>query len=530
MKKLILILLVLAGAAYAGDSRRDFLIYYDDPNWPRNTDSCNPSGYRSSWPFTIPVCDPAVKYSQETDDSANLAQRASISDRYEFGIGPGIQALDSMMILAGTFAFGVKYVSFQDTYVPAASDTARYHFYNESMTQEESDSDVVFLHFSDNTQISIQGSTVNIPGWPDGDAATIQESRVVVYYSNGTRRMCNYSTEAARNLHVNYAKWLLSNRPGDQYGDTSETNYWSGIWWDNAQPELYNTGTLISGGHVREHPTNARIDSLGSSRLDWWYLYNMKPFFQALKDTMDNSENWMPDGRELYCMLNTAGNTNTRLVTDDICTHIFQENAPSITRHYASYFYAMRTLDILATANGVHVLYSPNASSTVSGGSGSYLRTEVLHSNTCWFYASCSDSALLYHQVINGPSDFRWDTVSWVPSMSQDIGLPAGVLDTLQSGTDPKGYAYTILIRDYDSAIVLLRPLGSWNQDIDAGTAVSVALGGTYYELFPDGTRGSAVTSVDMRNAQGKIMMRGEGTPVQVRKKTANIKIGGVKP
>lgn len=501
MKQLILIFLLMAAPALAGEGRRDFLIYYDVPNWPL-----------------------VGTYGQEFHDSTNAAQRLCIAQRYEFGMGQTTIAADSVRVITPGFGW-FKYNSFQDNYV-AVQGLDEHNWMCSVLVANGYDAERAYLHYWDDTQVSLQGSTVDIDGWGGGSYTDSTASRVPVYYSNLSRRMCNYSDSVSRVYYIKYMVHILTTHPVG-WGYTS-TGYHSGIFWDNCGPELYNIGTVISGGHIREHPTHARIDSLNSYYLDWWYDSCIAPFQQELMETLAVSTDWMPDGSHIDNMLNTC-NTQSRMATDGIATHLFWEFAPSIMRSRAGQFAGMEVFDTLCAHNSVNVCYSPNNPTNISGYSGSYPRLEVIHSNTCWFYVSCSDSTLLYHQGTNGPSTFLWDTLHWCASMDQDIGDPTARFDTIQSGTDGKGYSYNVLSRDYDSALVLLRPRGSWDQDIDETTAVSVTLGGTYYELSNNGSIGSAVTSVNIRNAQGKIMMKSEGSAAQVRKKTGNIKVGGAK-
>ena len=475
----LLLVLVLSLAAQAQETRRDFLIYYDDPNWPGGADHV----------------------------AVNEAQRADIAARYELGVGQSTIAADAVRELRPDFGWFV-YNSFQDNYV-AVQGMDEHNWLMSQAAAAGVDPEVFYMHYYDDTRISLQGQTIFIPGWGGGSASTKAEARLPVYYSNKSRIMCNYSDPTARQFYKEYMVQKLQQHPDDGYSVSS--GYWTGIFWDNCQPELYNTGSVVSGGHVLEHPTRARIDSLGSSRLDWWYQSNMKPFMQELMDTLLMGDTWMPNNRDIGNMLNTAGNTRSELATDQVCTHLFQEFSPSVMRHSDSYFRTFSSHDVLCAANGVNVCYSPSGATTVSSGSGSYTREEMIHSNCCWFYVSSTDSSMFYQQTTNGPSTDRWDSVSWCGSMDYDVGEPVEAYSTAQSGTDPEGYSYTVYKRPFARAVVYIRPRGSWNENIDAGTAVTVDLGGTYRELFPDGSTGSPVTSISIRNAQGKIVVPASG-------------------
>jgi len=145
--------------------------------------------------------------------------------------------------------------------------------------------------------------------------------------------------------------------------------------------------------------------------------------------------------------------------------------------------------------------------------------------NLAWYYIIQTGSTYLFQGGIYQTYTEGWDTLTWRGCMEYDIGT---AIDTpnfsFQSGTDPRGYDYEIKSREYTNALVLCRNRGEWNQDFDDSTAVTVNLGGTYKELQVDGTLGSEVTSIEMINAQGSIMIPSDGNGEEIVKKCLFLK------
>ena len=120
-----------------------------------------------------------------------------------------------------------------------------------------------------------------------------------------------------------------------------------------------------------------------------------------------------------------------------------------------------------------------------------------------------SPDGLFYH--IKAPD---WETPFadyWFKGIEANIGHPLGARSVKQKGTDPTGKGYTIYQREFDRALVLIRPQTGWDTQsyLDA-TAVEVTLpsGESWLPLRGDGTLGAAVTKVKLRNSESLILIR----------------------
>jgi hypothetical protein len=120
-----------------------------------------------------------------------------------------------------------------------------------------------------------------------------------------------------------------------------------------------------------------------------------------------------------------------------------------------------------------------------------------------------SPEGLYFHPL--GPN---WDTPFadyWFKGLEANIGHPVDARLALQKGTDPTGKAYTVYEREFDRALVLIRPPQGWDtQSFLDATAVEVTLpsGESWLPLRADGTLGAAVTKVKLRNSESLILVK----------------------
>jgi hypothetical protein len=100
----------------------------------------------------------------------------------------------------------------------------------------------------------------------------------------------------------------------------------------------------------------------------------------------------------------------------------------------------------------------------------------------------------------------------WIKAQEANIGHPLAPRAVLKSGMDPLGHYYLVYNRNFDRALVLLRLQQGWNaQTYTDATAITVTLpaGEKWIPLNADGTVGSAVTSIKLRNSEAAILLKG---------------------
>ena len=103
---------------------------------------------------------------------------------------------------------------------------------------------------------------------------------------------------------------------------------------------------------------------------------------------------------------------------------------------------------------------------------------------------------------------------TWITAAETNVGRPTGGMTTFATGVDPQNprLTYKVFARQYDSALVLYKPL-SYTLGVGTGTrddrtATSHDLGGRYRVLNADGTLGPVVTKVALRNGEGMVLVR----------------------
>jgi len=125
------------------------------------------------------------------------------------------------------------------------------------------------------------------------------------------------------------------------------------------------------------------------------------------------------------------------------------------------------------------------------------------------------------------PNDYKVadTTWKWFPAIDYDIGTPDSARYVCSSGTDGASQSYNLYRRDYtrsDGKDVIMLYRKRNGTTYGATSAITYNLGGNYQKLNADGTLGGVVTSVDVRNIEGVIMVAqsaGEGGHTYQRQK-----------
>lgn len=107
---------------------------------------------------------------------------------------------------------------------------------------------------------------------------------------------------------------------------------------------------------------------------------------------------------------------------------------------------------------------------------------------------------------------------SWFEALKYDIGGPQGNYylftqgEDPSSGTSPKAQ-YKIYARDFDRALVLLKPRPDWSATNYGNLSTTThQLDGVYRRLNSDGTLGDPVASITLRNWEGAILLEQDTT------------------
>jgi len=196
-------------------------------------------------------------------------------------------------------------------------------------------------------------------------------------------------------------------------------------------------------------------------------------------------------------------------------THMEKANNPLYSGLPATWNWIDRLLGASVSVNFVDALdYSDmNAVATRFGGTrdSAFHRIKMIELASYYMVVPHAPDKLQL-QLVNEWS--RPFSTVWITAQEANIGHPTVARQRLSQGivsSDPSGQQVTVYQRDFDRALVIVRPQTGWGtQRYDDASAVSVPLpaGDTWLPLHADGTLGAPVTSVKLRNAEAAILVK----------------------
>jgi hypothetical protein len=143
------------------------------------------------------------------------------------------------------------------------------------------------------------------------------------------------------------------------------------------------------------------------------------------------------------------------------------------------------------------------------GGSPTDARTQLA---TLASYYLLADPASTFLDFYGGFSPASPWTQHWSPAAAYNIGQPTTAWSLFATGADPASpsLTYRVYQRSFTNALVLYKPLSYGNGvtgTLADPTATTFAFAGAYYPLQVDGTLGTAITSITLRNGEGAILV-----------------------
>lgn len=171
-------------------------------------------------------------------------------------------------------------------------------------------------------------------------------------------------------------------------------------------------------------------------------------------------------------------------------------------------------LDVADRVAGRFRLMGPNGYAVLdtypAGGSPTDPRTQ-LASLAYYYLLADPDRTFVMFNGGYEPSS-AWSR-HWTEAVKFNVGRPRGNWGVFAQGKDPERtyLDYKVHKREYDRALVLYKPLsyaGGRTGTTGDRTATTHVLPGRFRELRADGTLGSVVTTVRLRNGEGAILVR----------------------
>jgi hypothetical protein len=196
-------------------------------------------------------------------------------------------------------------------------------------------------------------------------------------------------------------------------------------------------------------------------------------------------------------------------------THMEKSNNPLYSGLPATWSWIDKLLGASASVNFVDAIdYSDmgGVSPRLGGGRDSaYHRIKMVELASYYMVVPHSPEKLQLQLVNEWSHPF---SSVWITAQEANIGHPTVVRRQVSAGiasTDPLGQLVSVYERDFDRALVIVRPQTGWGtQRYDDASAVSVPLptGETWLPLHADGTLGAPVTSIKLRNAEAAILIK----------------------
>jgi len=386
-----------------------------------------------------------------------------------------------------------------------------------------------YLHYAETTQIRLRpiygvpadyGAPdpwiVTIPGCPDGTPAT-RACRLQSWGWNDTAFFFDQG-------NPDFRRWMAARLLRGASASSAD-----GVFLDAHGPEfrsIYMASTdVLSGGMIREYGLRATDPALAAPyHAD--LVDSMKQERATLnaagKFLMVNCASWTLDARCTDEAL-AAGGVHTEMLFTPTMSADQLDQMAQLVDQLTQQSFGMVDLYGSACSWGGSVYSSPGNFSSARARYhywrfAAYL---LVRENASAPGHAFFDPTLCYSDPWGQTPDFdptrpgAYDDYQseWLGAY-RSFGYPKGPAVTLAQGDSPPGTcaqswgrSYTVLKRSYDDGIVLVRPRDSWDCDnYGDATAVTVPLGGTYRLRRDDGTLGSPITTIALRNGEAAIL------------------------
>ncbi len=302
------------------------------------------------------------------------------------------------------------------------------------------------------------------------DARFVYESRLFYPYYGQMRFVTNPSSSAVRKWAADYHTRILQQNP-----------LADGFFLDNS---------------------NGRFPSVGS------------PIIELITNYSEDSANlvasvWKAIAPKMVFTNTSGGSADANAVTQS-STGVFEE-------------FVLRPTDAnWAAFNDVASLVkqrlgadSPSPYVILDSHPGSFATTDDrVRTGTLAYYYLLADPNRTMLMFFGGYAPSApWSQI-WIPAASVNVGQPNGAFTTFASGKDPENTTldYRVYSRQYADALVLYKPrsytLGVGTGTISDATATTHTLDGNYRVLNADGTRGTVINQITIRNGEGVVLMK----------------------
>ncbi|MCL5105173.1 MAG: fibronectin type III domain-containing protein [Armatimonadetes bacterium] len=408
-------------------------------------------------------------------------------DHFDFHLGPhnpaGLKALAPNTMT-------VSYALFDTQIKEAEGDSDRRDMQTWAASHPGVDLEDFYCHFKEDVTVRGQnGASVFIPGWDPGNPKATAPNRAAsrVYYYEWLNNF--YPMNLA---NPNYQQFKA-----DMYYNEIQANpAFDGFMPDTAIPPMKGPDVISGSGIITEYPDQRK-----------W-----APDFVALSTVIRQRM-----GMNRYVIGNTAG-------------YYFPELADAGGGEHQEWYVAFTNehgpdkWDYWKTQSdkGIYSFWEPSWDAYPADLGRARIHYLAFHYMGQQPYIYLGFRGFGYRDVWNwAPNEF-----DWFAACEANVGNAVdGLYKAAKSGSDPTGQSYTIYTRRYTNALIVCRPKINWNHDnygdntgvafaLPSYTTSSGATSNQYKPLRVDGTLGSAVTQVTLRQPESAILfMVDAGTP-----------------
>ncbi len=221
---------------------------------------------------------------------------------------------------------------------------------------------------------------------------------------------------------------------------------------------------------------------------------------------------WVPSGFLVVNMaqyFNRTGEQAISKIAGGVMTEFV--NGPFRDQYWSTVDALVNAGVVVEFTTTTQATYLNDARNGITPGNYNSIRERVL----MWMYVSYLMVVNPQHmdRVLFEPYIGGWTvpmSTAWVDAFEYDIGLATAPRKVYKSGSDPAGQWYQVYSREFENALVLIRPKnGVSSTNYGDLSAVDVDLpSGTWHVLYADGSRGGAVTRVQLRLGESLVLLK----------------------
>ncbi len=381
-----------------------------------------------------------------------------------------------------------------------------------------------YLHFSEDTQLQLKDldgnvtGTVNVTGCPEPQPIAAG-CRVQIFKWTQSRWLPNLKDATWRQSFADHLVQIT------QVNSAGQPNVVDGLFLDEHGPGfsvamgIGGQTKILSGGGIREYggavPRDAAVIA-NPNVLDSEYTADVNTWLSYLRTRLASAGKFMHINVAEY-FLDASAFSNAVAAQGAMTEHLNRHDSNGLHSH-VQYQTLLDDIRQLTQAGGtVDLSGSWCNDGPVGYVAGNYPTPKGRYrmwSLASYYLAKESvgypgkvyfDPNLCIEQSSQTPMDF---VNEWLPAYEINVGQPVDLASVYQQGPIPcSGAGYAVFRRQYENAMVLLRPRDAWGcSTFGDSTAVNVPLPETMVMLQPNGTYSQNLTSLSLRNGEAVIL------------------------